>query len=92
MAAAEICILPSQNGELPASLGRLGVDAFLAQPLDVIRAMIRVDDVERAVAVLEAFRDERHEHPILLVARMKKGTDVAGTIQHGSRQVNGTLP
>jgi hypothetical protein len=57
----------------------------------VIRAMARVDDVKSSVTMLESFGDERHQHPILLVARVKERADVTGTIEDGSSQVNGTF-
>jgi hypothetical protein len=64
--------------------GRFGggyVDAALSQPAEVLRAMLRIDDVKCAVAVLETFADIREEDLILLISGVEEGTDMSRAVQ-----------
>ena len=42
----------------------------------MFRAMLRIDDVERPVALLEAFFDEGEEDSIFLLLAVEEGADV----------------
>ena len=48
--------------------------------------MLRVDDVECTVAVLETFPDIREEDLILLIPGVEEGAHVSRAVQGGSRQ------
>src|SRR5688572_24482889 len=92
VASAKVSVFPAQNLELTASLGGVCVDPVLAQARHVIRPVIRIDDVEGPVTVLEAFGDERHEDPIFLITVVKKRADMTSAIKHRASEVNRTLP
>jgi EAL domain-containing protein (putative c-di-GMP-specific phosphodiesterase class I)/CHASE3 domain sensor protein len=71
-AATEVGIVPRPDHELARSRGCRGVDAGLAQSLEMDVAKCGVDDMERAVALLEALDDEGEQHVVGLVAGIGK--------------------
>jgi hypothetical protein len=71
-AAAEVGIVPRPDHELAGRRGGRGVDAGLAQSLEMDVTQGGVDDMERAVALLEALGDEGEQHVVGLVAGIGK--------------------
>ena len=82
----DVRLLPAADFQLALGLGVGHVDALLLQPPQVVGPVLRVDDVEGPVALLEAVLDERHQHPVLLLLGVEEGADVAGAAEDGPRQ------
>jgi hypothetical protein len=88
MAILEVGFAPVAHFELPLRFGGGGVDAFLLQARQVGGAQFRVDDMEGAVAALESFHDEGHEHAVLFFLGVEKGAGMAGMGKGGTGQVH----
>ena len=68
---------PARFGlELSVALRAIDVDARFLEYAQVFRRAPRIDHVEGAVALIEAFLDEGQHHPILLVAAIEESADV----------------
>src|SRR6266542_2426392 len=76
MAIAQICISPVAQLELAAVFCGGRIDAGRRQPLSVFPSQLGIDDMEGLLAALEAFFDERKQHPILLVGAVKERADM----------------
>jgi hypothetical protein len=62
---------------LAALLCRGHIDSARCQPLPVFVPQLGIDDMKGLVAALEPVFDERNYDTVLLISRMKKGTDMA---------------
>src|SRR5439155_2044593 len=82
----QVGILPAPNYQLPLALGSGHVDARFLQVTQVLRAVLRIDDVEGPVALREALLDEGEKHPVLLLFAVEEGADMPGAVEDRTRQ------
>jgi hypothetical protein len=78
--------------ELPALLSGGRVDPRGRQPLEMIAALIRADDVDRLVAAIESILDEGKEHTIFLVVAVEERADVPGLAELRPSEGDGCGP
>jgi hypothetical protein len=86
MTFAQIRIFPRQYHELACRLGGRHINATSGQTAQVRRTMVRIDDVEGTVTLIEPLLDVREKNLILFITGVKEGTHVSRAIQVGSRQ------
>ncbi len=75
-AVAKVRFGVSSKLELPTPLGRLRIDAHCAQPLQMIRILIRIYHVNCFVATFKPVLDERQQHAILIVVAVEERADM----------------
>jgi hypothetical protein len=67
-----------------------GIDTGATQSRQVIVAPGRTDEVNGFVAAVEAVFDKRHQHAVLFLAAVEKGTHVTAVIQKGAGEPHWT--
>ena len=75
--------------QLPAPLGGGRVDSYRSQPLQMVTALIRINDVHGLVATLESVLNERKQHAILFVVAIEKRADMTYFAERGAGKGNG---
>lgn len=84
MAVAQVGISPVAQLKAAALFCGQNINARSSQPVQVILAQLRIDDMEGLLAALKAFLDERQQDPILFVWAVKEGTDMTFCAEHGA--------
>ena len=75
-AAAQICLVPPHDLQLPLALRSGGVDSSFSYTLRMLAAKGGIDNVKGSIPLFHSFADERHQHTILLGRRTKECTNV----------------
>src|SRR5208283_2700627 len=76
------------NLELSGPLGSCRVDSDCGQSSPMIMTLIRIHDVDRLVATLEAIPDERQQNPIFLIDVIEKRADMTHFAELGTGKGN----
>src|SRR5258708_38631513 len=88
VAVAQICISPVAQLELAALFSRNHINAGRRQPLQVFLTQHGIDNMEDLLAALEAFLNERQQHPIFFLRAVKECADMALSAKHGAGEAN----
>jgi len=69
----------------------LHIDARFAEPSEMLLSLIRVNQMERLVALIEAVLDERAKHPVLLVPAPEESANVTLPAETASGEPHGMV-
>ena len=82
----QVGILPVADDQPFLGLGPGRINARVLQAPHVVLAPVAVDDVERAITLLEPLLDVGQEHPVLFLLAVEEGTDVPGAAEDRTGQ------
>jgi hypothetical protein len=81
-------LCPRTHLELAALLGGFGVDAGFRQLVQTLHALAPVDDLDRTVTCIDAFRYEGQQDLVRVVGVVKKSADATTAADRRARTID----